>query len=98
MHKLCWICQDYIYISRCLVVYAQCVGVYVVSVSIISAGCECVYIMRICVYAKCLYVYIPACSCINWVMSAKLFVFICQAYSYMCRCVHAGCNVGLNAR
>ena len=35
-----------------LVVYAQCVGVYVVSVSI-SAGCECVYIVRICIYAKC---------------------------------------------
>ena len=69
--------------SACLVVYAQCVGVYVVSVSI-SVGCECVYIVRICVYAKCLYVYIPACSCINWVTSAKLCVFICQAYYYMC--------------
>ena len=66
-----------------LVVYAQCIGVYDVSVSI-SAGCECVYIVRICVYAKCLYVYIPACSCINWVTSAKLCVCICQAYSYMC--------------
>ena len=50
----------------------------------ISAGCECIYIMHICVYAKCLYVYIPACSCINWVTSAMLCVFICQAYSYMC--------------
>ena len=47
VYKLCWICQVYIYISGCLVVNAQCVGVYVVSVSI-SAGCECVYIMRIC--------------------------------------------------
>ena len=69
--------------SGCLVLYSQCVGVYVVSVSI-SAGCECIYIVRICVYAKCLYVYIPTCSCINWVTSAKLCVFICQAYSYMC--------------
>ena len=69
--------------SGCLVVYSQCVGVHVVSVSI-SAGCECEYIVRICVYAKCLYVYIPSCSCINWVTSAKLCVFICQAYSYMC--------------
>ena len=69
--------------SGCLVVYAQCVGVYVVNLSK-SAGCECVYIMRIYVYAKCLYVYIPACSCINLVTSAKLCVFICQAYSYMC--------------
>ena len=69
--------------SGCLVVYAQCVGVYAVKVSI-SARCECVYIVRICVYAKCLYVYIPVCSCINWVTSAKLCVFICQSYSYMC--------------
>ena len=43
----------------------------------------CIY-LRICVYAKCLYMYIPACSCINWIISAKLCVFICQAYSYMC--------------
>ena len=50
----------------------------------ISAGCECVYTVRICVYAKCLYVYIPACSCINRATSAKLCVFICQSYSYMC--------------
>ena len=50
----------------------------------ISAGCECIDIVRICVYAKCLYVYIPARSCIYWVTSAKLCVFICQAYSYMC--------------
>ena len=56
-----------------------------------------------CAYnAKCLYVYIPVCSCTNWVTSAKLCVFICQSYSYMCWCVHAGCvdiymYVGLNA-
>ena len=31
-----------------------------------------------CIYAKYLYVYIPACSCINWVTSAKLRVFICR--------------------
>ena len=69
--------------SGCLVVYAQCVDVYVESVSI-SAGCECIYIVHICVYAKCLYVFIPARSFINWVTSAKLCVFIFQAYSYMC--------------
>ena len=40
--------------SGCLVVYAQCVGVYVVSVSI-SAGCECVYIVRICEMSICVY-------------------------------------------
>ena len=51
----------YLYFLGCLVVYTQCVGVYVVNVSI-SAGCECVYIVRICVYSKCLNVYIPACS------------------------------------
>ena len=50
----------------------------------IPAGCEYVYILRICVYAKCLFVYIPACSFISWGTSAKLCVFICQAYSYMC--------------
>ena len=68
--------------SGCLAVYAQSVGVYVVSVSI-SAACEYIYIVRIYVYAKCLYVYIPACSCINWGISAKLCVFICQAYCYL---------------
>ena len=64
-------------------IYTYNVCVYVVSVSI-SAGCECVYIVRICVYAKCLYVYILACSCIHWVTSAKLCVFMPGVLSYMC--------------
>ena len=48
VYKLCWICQICIYISGCLVVCAQCVGVYVVSVRI-SAGCECVYRAYMCI-------------------------------------------------
>ena len=40
----------------------------------ISAGCECVYIVRICVYVKCLYVHIPACSCIN---GLHLLSYVC---------------------
>ena len=86
LYKLGCICQVYIcifWVVSCLCSVPRCI--YVVSVSI-SAGCDCIYraYMCICVYVKCLYVYIPARSFINWVTSAKLCVFICQAYSYMC--------------
>ena len=82
LYKLCCICQVYIYIFRvfsCLCSVCRCI-----CCQCMSAGCECVYIVRIYVFAKCLYEYIPARSCINWVTSAKLCVFICQVYSYMC--------------
>ena len=40
--------------------------------------------MCVCVYAKCQCVYVPVCSCINWVTSAKLCMRAC-----VCACVLA---------
>ena len=85
-----WVCCSYIFwCSECVDAYTECV--YVERVSIFAG----------CIYAKCLCVYIPVCSCINWVTSVKLCVCacvcvrvcVCQVNSYMCWCVgvHAGC-------
>ena len=73
----------------------MCICCELASVSI-SAGCEGVHIVRICVYAKCLNVYIPVCSCINWVTSAKLCECVCvcvRACVCACECVCARCIV-----
>ena len=69
LYRLCCICQVYIYIFRvftCLRSVRRCVCYACKYLQDVN-----VYIVRICVYAKCLYVYIPACSCINWVTSAS---------------------------
>ena len=81
LYKLsCCVCQVYIYNFRaCSYLCFKCVGVYVASVCI-SAGCAEVYFVCICEYAKCLCVYIPVCSCINCVTSAKLCVHACVCH------------------